>query len=474
MNKERKIKSMKMQLSEIARVLEVEDIPAEWNAITITSVSFDSRQMKPGALFVPLKGENDGHQFIQKAIDAQAAATLWQTDHRAIPTAIPALPVEDTLAAMQKLAKYYLHKINPQVVAVTGSNGKTTTKDMIAAVLQTQYNVTKTFANFNNEIGVPMTCLSMEPNTEVLVVEMGMDRFGQLDKLSRLVEPDIAVITMIGEAHIEFFGTRDRIADAKMEITHGLKEDGTLIYNGDEPLLRARTADLVQATKTFGLDEQTDDLAASDIQGNDHATTFKVPALTPDEFKIPMIGDYNVKNALAAIEIGKLMHIEITNIIQALKTFALTANRTEWVSGALGERILSDVYNSNPTAVKAVLHSFKEVPVKDGGRRIVVLGDMLELGEQSPELHASLAEAIDPAKIDEVYLYGNEIKPLHTKLEGMMAPQRIHYFEFGNQEQLIDDLQHDLRPEDVVLLKGSHGMHLEKVLAALSPAENED
>ena len=157
MNKERKIKSMKMQLSEIARVLEVEDIPAEWNTITITSVSFDSRQMKPGALFVPLKGENDGHQFIQKAIDAQAAATLWQTDHRAIPTAIPALPVEDTLAAMQKLAKYYLHKINPQVVAVTGSNGKTTTKDMIAAVLQTQYNVTKTFANFNNEIGVPMT-----------------------------------------------------------------------------------------------------------------------------------------------------------------------------------------------------------------------------------------------------------------------------------------------------------------------------
>ena len=205
------------------------------------------------------------------------------------------ITVEDTLAAMQKLAKYYLHKINPQVVAVTGSNGKTTTKDMIAAVLQTQYNVTKTFANFNNEIGVPMTCLSMEPNTEVLVVEMGMDRFGQLDKLSRLVEPDIAVITMIGEAHIEFFGTRDRIADAKMEITHGLKEDGTLIYNGDEPLLRARTADLVQATKTFGLDEQTDDLAASDIQGNDHATTFKVPALTPDEFKIPMIGITTLK-----------------------------------------------------------------------------------------------------------------------------------------------------------------------------------
>lgn len=463
---------MKMQLSEIARVLEVEEIPAEWDEITITSVSFDSRKMKPGALFVPLKGENDGHQFIQSAIDAQAAATLWQKDHRAIPTEIPALLVDDTLVAMQKLAQYYLHKINPQVIAVTGSNGKTTTKDMVSAILQTQYNVTKTYANFNNEIGVPMTCLSMEPNTEVLVVEMGMDRFEQLDQLSKLVEPDIAVITMIGEAHIEFFGTRDRIADAKMEITHGLKEDGILVYNGDEPLLRERTEELIQETRTFGLDAQEDDLFATEIQGNDHETSFKVPALSGDDFTIPMIGDYNVKNALAAIEVGKLMHIEVSNMIEALKHFSLTANRTEWLQGAAGERILSDVYNSNPTAVKAVLRSFEDVPVEEDGRRIVVLGDMLELGEKSGELHASLADAIDPEKINEVYLYGNEIRTLKDRLENKMNSEQLHYFEFGDQESMIAAIKEKINAQDVILLKGSHGMHLENVLTALQTADD--
>lgn len=459
---------MKMQLSEIARVLGVEEIPSNWQQITITSVSFDSRKMKPGALFVPLKGENDGHQYIQQAIDAQAQATLWQKDHRAIPTEIPALVVDDTLAALQKLAKYYLQKINPQIVAVTGSNGKTTTKDMIAAILSTQYNVTKTYANFNNEIGVPITCLSMEPNTEVLVVEMGMDRFGQLDQLSRLVEPDIAVITMIGEAHIEFFGTRDKIADAKMEITHGLKEDGVLVYNGDEPLLNERTAQLVQETRTFGLNGNVD-MTAVQIRGAENQTRFTVPQLNQMQFEIPMIGDYNVKNALAAIEVGQLMHISAENMQAALKHFALTKNRTEWINGALGEQILSDVYNSNPTAVKAVLHSFENIETQ--GRRIIVLGDMLELGEKSAELHASLAQAIDPSKIDEVYLYGNEIRILADQLAAKMPMNRIHYYPLGTQEQMIASLKEMLQKNDIVLLKGSHGMHLENVLAALKAPE---
>lgn len=462
---------MKMQLDEIAQALGIEDFPKSWEEVTVTSVSFDSRQLQPGALFVPLKGANDGHQFIQKAIDAHAAATLWQTDHPEVPTAIPALMVKDSLVAMQKLAKYYLHKINPQVVAITGSNGKTTTKDMVASVLGTQYNVTKTFANFNNEIGVPMTCLSMEPNTEVLVVEMGMDRFGQLDKLSRLVEPDIAVITMIGEAHIEFFGTRERIADAKMEITHGLKEDGTLVFNGDEPLLRQRTIGLTQNTRTFGF-QQRNDLVAKDVHGDKDETLFKVSSLTDQAFSIPMLGDYNVKNALAAIEVGILMHIGLPNIVKALKNFELTANRTEWITGQAGERILSDVYNSNPTAVKAVLHSFDQIELEQGGRRIVVLGDMLELGNKSSKLHASLATVIDPQKIDEVYLYGKEIYSLKEKLDHKMDPQRIHYFALGDQGSMIKQLQTVLKENDIILLKGSHGMHLENVLDALKiPAE---
>lgn len=461
---ERKKKFMKMQLSEIARVLDIEDIPDSWQDITITSVGFDSRKLQSGALFVPLKGENDGHQYVQNAIDAHAQATLWQKDHRAIPTAIPALLVDDTLLALQKLARYYLQKINPRVIAVTGSNGKTTTKDMIAAVLQKQYNVTKTFENFNNEIGVPITCLSMEPNTEALVVEMGMDRFGQLDKLSRLVEPDIAVITMIGEAHIEFFGSRDKIADAKMEIVNGLKDDGVLVYNGDEPLLRERTKNLANEVRTFGLNEDND-LFADDIKSGENQTQFNVPKLNPSDFKIPMIGDYNVKNALAALEVGSLLHVSTENMQAALENFALTKNRTEWIQGAQGEQILSDVYNSNPTAVKAVLRSFENVTCQ--GKRIIVLGDMLELGEKSAEMHASLAEAIDSQKIDEVYLYGNEIRILADQLSTKIPASRIHYYPLGTQEQLIDHLRKVITKDDVVLLKGSHGMHLENVLQAL-------
>ena len=192
---------MKMQLAEIAQALDIEPQNG-WDDITVTSVSFDSRKISAGALFVPLIDEKDGHQYVESAKDNGAVATLWQEDHPNTPTELPFLQVEDSLKALQKLGSYYLQKINPRVVAITGSNGKTTTKDMVAGILSTQFHVKKTPENFNNEIGVPMTCLTMEPNTEVLVVELGMDHFGQLDCLSRLVSPDVAVITKIGEAQI--------------------------------------------------------------------------------------------------------------------------------------------------------------------------------------------------------------------------------------------------------------------------------
>jgi len=201
---------MKMQVTEIAKAVQADNAEQAWPDVNVTGVAFDSRQLTAGELFIPLIGTNDGHDFIQSAIDHGAVATLWASDHvDSAPADLPVILVSDTLKALQQLGQYYLRKINPKVVAVTGSNGKTTTKDMIASVLSTQFNVTKTHANFNNQIGVPITLLSMEPNTEVVVVEMGMDHFGELDFLSQLVQPDVAVITMIGEAHIEFFGTRD-------------------------------------------------------------------------------------------------------------------------------------------------------------------------------------------------------------------------------------------------------------------------
>lgn len=454
---------MKMQLAEIAQALEIEPL-AGWNEITVTSVSFDSRQIQAGGLFVPLIGENDGHQFIAAAKKNGAVATLWQTDHQAADLDLPVLPVQDSLAALQQLGRYYLQKINPRVVAITGSNGKTTTKDMTAAILATQFHVKKTPENFNNEIGVPMTCLTMEPNTEVLVVELGMDRFGQLDALSKLVEPDVAVITMIGEAHIEFFGTRDKIADAKMEITHGLKEDGYFIYNGDEPLLVQRAKDGIRPQVTFG-NEPHNQLAATEIVGHAATTDFKVNCYPEINFTIPMLGTYNVNNALAALSVGQVFRIDPARMAQALADLTITKNRAEWVTGAQGEKILSDVYNSNPTAVKKVLEAFSGVETT--GKRIVVLGDMLELGEQAGKIHADVAPAIDPEKISSVYLCGELMASLATALESKFPSSALHHYAVDEKAQLTADLQAEINADDLVMIKGSHGIALEKVLDSL-------
>ena len=412
---------MKMQLSEVARALGIES-DDQYDQITITSVSFDSRSLEQGALFVPLIASNDGHEFVEAAKQNGACAALWQKDHENRPQGIPLLIVDDTLEALQKIGKYYLQKINPKVVAITGSNGKTTTKDMIAAVLSTQFNVAKTRDNFNNHIGVPMTVLSMEPNTEILVVEIGMDHFGELDHLVHLVDPDVAVITMIGEAHIEFFKTRDRIADAKMEITHALKEDGVLVYNGDEPLLIERAEKLDFETKTFGTGANVD-LQAQNIVSDAEKTSFRVKQWPELNFTIPMIGAYNVKNALAALCVGSEFQIDPRSMVKALEHFDLTKNRTEWVKASNGADVLSDVYNSNPTACAEVLTAFQNAETT--GRRYAVLGDMLELGEQGPKMHAGLADKIDPKKVDEVFLCGPLMKNLAEALTDKFAQVRF-------------------------------------------------
>lgn len=459
---------MKMQLSEIAKTVSAQNDISAWQTVEISSVAFDSRELKPGALFVPLVGERDGHTFIDKAIENGAAATFWQADHGDVPTDIPVIVVDDALKALQALSKHYLLKINPRVVAITGSNGKTTTKDMVASILATQFNVTKTQDNFNNEIGVPITILSMEPNTEMLVVEMGMDRPGQLDFLSRLVAPDIAIITMIGEAHIEFFGTRDKIADAKMEIVNGLKDDGLFIYDGDEPLLQERAQTVSQRQLTFGHSAE-DDVNETAMTPTPVNTTFTTNLWPDTTFDVPMIGDYNVNNALAALCVAKTYRIAPKKAAAALLNLDLTRNRAEWVTGSQGEKILSDVYNSNPTAVKEVMAAFTKTPVD--GRRLVVLGDMLELGEQSDALHAGLSSAFDPTLVAGVYLVGPHMHALYDQLEKNFDAEQLHFYQVDELGTLSADLLATLTAKDAILIKGSHGIHLETVLASLRKAD---
>lgn len=455
-----------MNLQEIAKAVGAEVINSHDLNIMVEEASFDSRKIRKGSLFVPLKGEQDGHKFIRSAIDNGASAVFFETtsDYE-MPEDVPVLKVEDALKALQKLSRYYLNKINPEVIAITGSNGKTTTKDMIASVLSTKFNVTKTNGNFNNEIGVPITILSMKSSTETLVIELGMDRPGQLSFLSQLVQPDVAIITMIGEAHIEFFKTRDKIADAKMEITNALKKESFFIYNGDEQLLNDRAQHLEDALiRTFGQND-SNNLYTTSIEEKEFSTSFTTNKYPKFEFDIPMIGEYNVNNALAAIMTADLYEIKKQNIKTALEKFDLTKNRTEWVEGSKGEKILSDVYNSNPTAVKNVLEAF--VNKKNNGNKIIVLGDMLELGTNSKSMHEQLADYINPTEINSVYLIGDQIAPLYDQLKSKYSAKMLHYYPKEQIDNLFNDLNQEIEAKDYILLKGSHGIHLEKLLDML-------
>lgn len=453
---------MKLTLKEMANIL---NAPIKNAAdVTVTNTTFDSRQVKPGDLFIPLVADNDGHKYVDAAKNNGATVALWQADHKDVPTDLPVIIVSNTLAAYQQLASHYLAQVDPLVVAVSGSNGKTTTKDFIAAIGQTSYKTVKTPENFNNEIGVPQTILSMPTDTELLVIEIGMDHPGDLTFLSNLVKPDIALLTMIGEAHIEFFKTRARIADGKMEIITGLKANGHLVFNGDEPLLLERVGQHPHLLRdSFGLNS-TNDLFASDIDMTPLQTSFKTNQST-QRFTIPMTGRYNVTNALSAITVGHLLHISDEKIAQALVEAPITENRTEWLDGQFGDKILSDVYNSNPTAAKEVLHFFADTPTQ--GKRIAVLGDMLQLGEASPALHASLIESLDPTKIAHVYLVGEEIAPLEDALKPLYPAGTVKRYAINDADTLLKDLLADLTPDDEIMLKGSHGVHLENIVAQL-------
>lgn len=418
----------------------------------VTGVSFDSRKVKSGDLFVALVAENDGHDYVQQALTKGATAVLVDDRHQ-IDSKIPAIIVSDTLLALQQLGEYRRHQINPKVVAITGSNGKTTTKDMTSAIMGSQYKTFKTPENFNNEIGVPLTLLTMPDDTEVLVVELGMDRPGQLTTLSELVKPDIAIITMIGEAHIEFFKTRENIARAKLEITKGLKSQGTLLIPYDEPLLT--NAQVKQNVQTFGQD-------ITDTNSSSSKTIF---TYQNTRFAIPLLGRYNIMNALAAISAGILLHIELKNAAEALQHFDLTKNRTEQLTTSHGVNLISDVYNSNPTAVAAVLATLKIIPAT---HKYVVLGDMLELGEQAASLHACLAETVIDANVDGVYLVGPLMnKYLYPILQRRFDSAHLHQYETDQLAELIKDLQTLGENGDVILLKASHGIHLENVVNAL-------
>ncbi|HEL0657329.1 UDP-N-acetylmuramoyl-tripeptide--D-alanyl-D-alanine ligase [Streptococcus equi] len=453
---------MKLTLHEVARVVDAQNSLSDLDDVPLNQIEFDSRNITKGDLFLPLQGERDGHDFIDLAFENGAVATFSE---RAI-SGRPYILVENCLAAFQKLAQYYIDKLRVDVIAVTGSNGKTSTKDMIEAVLAKAYKTYKTQGNYNNDIGLPYTVLHMPEDTEKIVLEMGQDHMGDIQLLSRIARPHIAVLTLIGEAHLAYFGSREKIAEGKMQIVDGMDSNGILIAPGD-PILDPYLPDS-QMVIRFG-DHQ--ELVVEDIKERKDSLTFKTNVL-PRPVTIPLTGKYNATNAMIAAYVGRLLAVPDEDIIEALEAVKLTRHRTEWIKAANGADLLADVYNANPTAMRLILETFAAIPANPNGKKIAVLADMKELGADSVALHSQLITSLDPKRIDQLVFYGDDIQAL-AKLASQDYPSgRVSFFKKNNQEDQYEDmcqyLLTILEPNDQMLLKGSHSMLLANVVDRLT------
>ncbi len=429
--------------------------------ITITSVSIDSRDIKKGALYIPIKGDRfDGHGFIEEAFDKGANIAL--TQNKILPTTDDVLIyVKDTKKALMDLASYYRSCFHIPVVAVTGSVGKTSTKDLIAAVLSSKYNVHKTQGNFNNEIGLPLTIFGLTKDHDVLVVEMGMNHFGEIHKLSQIAKPDIAVITNIGVSHIENLGSRAGIFKAKSEILDGMLEEGVLIVNGDDDLLA--NLQVPQITFTYGRDEKHTFYAknpkAAGVEGI--LAIFNTPQWS-DEIIIPGLGEHMIDNALASIAVGQQLHLSKAEIKEGFKHYRPTGMRMDLQLGPNNVYVINDAYNASPDSMKAAIKVLPTIPHTK--RCVAILGDMFEMGDYASSLHKEVGRFIGEEKIIDLLITVGDMSR-HIQggaIEYGFSPHNTVHFK--SQEALITELKALIHSGDIVLVKASRGMALEKTV----------
>lgn len=450
---------MKKTIEQAAKWL---DVKTNLKGIEITGVSINTRTLQKGDLFVPFRGEKvNGHQYVRHAIEAGAAAALWQRDEPSPPEDLPLLIVDDCRKALQEMARAYRDELNVTVIGITGSNGKTSTKDLVASVLKPYFKVQKTQGNFNNELGLPLTILSLDEDTKFAVLEMGMSGFGQIEFLSELARPDYAVITNIGEAHMQDLGSREGIAQAKFEITAGLETHGKLFYDGDEPLLKPFVENFPQAV-SFGFDDNNE-LTVTDIRATESGSTFMVSGIIDATFTIPVLGDHQVKNTLSAILIALEAGLTEEDIRKSLKDAALTDMRMQMIHTEGGATFINDAYNAAPSSMKAALNFIRETTMKE--EKWVVLGDMLELGEQERDYHESIAKFIND-EITGVCLYGPRMEWLYVKLQESFKGALI--WSKDDYGPVIEVLEKSITDKSLILVKGSRGMALENIIEAFT------
>ena len=444
---------------------------AEWTKgeakgdVTLCAVSTDSRRIPEEALFLPLAGERfDGHDFIGKALENGAAAVMSHRECEEYP--VPALYVENTSQALLDLAGGYRTMCGGVVVGVTGSVGKTTTKELLYATLAQQFRAEKTEGNLNNEIGLPLTLMRMTKDTEVMVAEMGMNHFGELSRMTAAAQPDYAVITNIGTSHIEFLGSREGICKAKLEILEGLREGGTAVLCGDEPLLWDKRDSLGCKVCTYGVENEACDLVAQ--LREDGSFTVKNNGLESETLPIgesftahlSIPGAHNVLNALAAASVGLLMGETVENIVRGLSSYTASGMRQN-IYEQNGFRIYADCYNASPVAMMASL----DILMDAEGRKVAILGDMFELGENELELHAGVGAHASQNAIDLLICVGERSRHMaEAAFEGGGCGEVL---SIPTLDALLKTLPKLVQTGDTILVKASHAMHFEKVVEKL-------
>ena len=427
-------------------------IDPKYADVTFTGANNDSRKIQPGQLFIALVGERDGHDYIPSAVKNGAAAVLCSH----CEADIPAIVVENPLKALGDIARQERLRIGMQVVGVTGSVGKSTTKELIACVLGAKYRVAKTPANHNNDIGMPMAVLEMPEDTEVAVIEMGMNHFREIAYLSSISQPDMAVIINIGTMHIEHLGSQEGILKAKLEILEGMKPQSPIFLNGDDRLLWGEREKIAAPVTYFGANNTASALVAENARQTEEGLCFDVKA---GAVQLPVClhleGDHYILDAMAAVAVGLHMGVTPEQITAALLDFRNLAGRQE-IFEQKGYTIIKDCYNAGPESRAAAL----TVLGKKEGRRIAVLGDMLELGDRAPQEHTRIGRlAAKNAQL--VLAYGPHSKYV---VSGAAECGMQDAMAFDDRDALAATLKNLARPGDVLLFKGSHGMHMELAL----------
>ena len=424
----------------------------------VTLVTTDSREVCPGCIFVAFPGEKfDGHDFAAKALENGALCVVLNHPVEGVPEEKSVI-CPDSYHAMMVLGANYRSQFHPKVVGVTGSVGKTTTKQMTYAAIAGFGSTIKTEGNQNNELGLPRTLMRLESSTEYAVIEMGMSHAGEIDRLARAARPDVGIITCIGVSHIGNLGSQENICKAKLEICNGLPEGAPLVLNYDDPFLRKAVLPAHVRPVWFSLSDENADVCALSIRQETDGMSFVLEDQEHGTFvvNIPAMGRHNVANALAAYCAATRLGCDAKRVIRGLSNFEQTGRRQKVVDSE-GVTVIEDCYNANPDSMKAALAMFKDVPCK---RRFALLGDMLELGELSREAHEERGRLAAESGLYCLITYGEQAK----RTAVVAAAKGVETLHADSYREAADALLSRVQPGDAVLVKASHGMALEKVL----------